>query len=400
MRRAVLAIGLVVVLAGCSSAIAPPGGTATEETSNGTTAEERSIAVEGGSIPVDHTTLFDDVTRMLAVDAAPPDTIYVEPDSEMGIQKEPMNPFFRLVGIERSNDADRTATALGYVSGPQSVYVNEKVLMDEEQVTLTLVHEYVHVVQGRTDAIERLNSAIDDPKSTDGMIVRHAVLEGPAVSAETRIWTQRGYDGSTPAAGMSRSYETTSGAKQWIYARYYFGYEYLQTRNVSMTAIDDLYDSPPRTSEELIHGMAAGSEPLPPLSVAVESAEWDVRSRDRTGELFVRVALDTEVSANDATEAAAGWGTDTRVELSSDEERAYVWALRWDDATNATEFEETFQEYLDERATKNDGVWIDDDAAFSYTRVDDETAVVFLGSESFVRTASVEGTNESVRVTT
>lgn len=398
MRRTALILVVLVVLSGCSSAIAPPGGPGSAERASDTTAESVTIAVENGSVPVDHTSLFENVTGMLAVDADPPETINVEPDSDMGIQRERMDPFFRLVGIDRPASTSRTATALGYVGEARSVHLNEKILSDEAQTRRTLAHEYVHVVQLRTDVPDRLRSTIPDERSTDGRIVRHAVLEGAAVSVETELWERNGATGRSPAAGMGQSYETTSGARKWLYARYHFGYEYLQTRDAS-TTITDVYDAPPRTSEELVHGLPGGSEPMPQLSVAVESEEWTVESRDRAGELFVRVALDTQVSTDAATDAAAGWGTDTRVELSNEDARAYAWALRWDDPANATEFQDTFHAYLDERATSEGDVWVDDGRAFGTSRVGDETIVVLLGTESFVRNATVDGSADSIRVT-
>lgn len=399
MRRAALAIVVLVVLSGCSSAIAPPGEASTPGGAAATN-EPVSIAVRNGSVPIDQNALFEEVSALLATDADPPESIQVEQDSRMGIHREPMDPFFRLVGIDRPASASRTATALGVVGDPRTVHVHEKITADADQTRLTLAHEYVHVLQLRREVPDTLRSTIPDPKSTDATIVRHAVLEGTAVRVETQLWERYGGTGSSPAAGMERSYETSTGAKQWIYARYHFGYEYLQARNVSTTSVDDVYESPPRTSEELLHGMAGGSEPMPPLSVDVESEEWTVEERDRAGELFVRVALDTQVSTDEAADAAAGWGTDTRVALSNDGEQAYVWALRWDDAANATEFQDAFHDYLDERATREGSVWVDEKGSYTTTRVEDETIVVLLGPESFVRNATVDGSVDSVRVTT
>ncbi|MFB6132161.1 MAG: hypothetical protein ABEJ44_01990 [Halanaeroarchaeum sp.] len=397
MRRAALILVVLVVLSGCSSPISAPGGPDSVDPRSEGTQGAVTIAVENGSLPVDHTALYRNVTRMLGVDAEPPTTIFVEPNSEMGIQLEPMDPFFQLVGIDRPASASRTATALGVVGTPQAVHLNEQILSDEAQTRLTLAHEYVHVVQMRTDVPESLRARVPAPRTTDGRLVRNAVLEGAAVSVETRLCKRYGATGTSPAAEMERSYETTSGARQWLYARYHFGYEYVQSR-APFTSIADVYDSPPRTSEELVHGLPRGAEPMPPLSVVVPSDEWSVESRDRAGELFVRVALDTQLSTETAANAAAGWGVDTRVELHDDGKRAYVWALRWDDPANASEFRGAFRTYLEERATSDGDVWIDDGRAFRTVRVENETVVVLLGNESFVRNASVGGSVDFVRV--
>lgn len=397
MRKAHLALVLLVVLAGCSGAIQPPG---PDDEPGGPFAADRSITVTNGTLPIDHYSVYVEVTRILAVEAAPPETIGLEPDSAMEIQREPMPHFFRLVGIERPTGATRTATALGYVRDPSTVYVNEKLTEDETQLGLTLAHEYVHVIQGRTGAFDQVREGVSDPNTTDGKIVRRSVLEGAATTTETVYWKRHVDAGTSPADGMTSAYRTTSGARQWVFAPYHFGTEYVLQWTDSPAEMGTVYEDPPHTSEELLHGLAGGTEPLPPLSVDVQSADWKRNGTDRAGELFVRVALDTELERDRATTAAAGWGTDSRVALVNGDERAYVWALRWDDTANATEFANGLETYLDRRATKDGDVWIDDGAAFDVTRADDETVVLVLGDESFVRTAHVRGTNGSVTVET
>ncbi|AKH97806.1 hypothetical protein [Halanaeroarchaeum sulfurireducens] len=395
MRRVALAIAVLVVLAGSPSGIAPPD-LGSDVARGDSHSSPEPIRVPNGSLPVDPDALYADVTTTLEVDAAPPRAIHLERNDHMEIHREPMPSFFRLVGIERPPSATRTATALGYVEGPSTVHLNEELLDDEAQARSTLVHEYVHVVQLRTDAFERVRAGVSAPNTTDGTIVRRAVLEGAAVTVETQYWERRDGDGPSPATEMTRSYRSTTGARQWIFAPYHYGHAYVQTRTDSPEAVERLYESPPRTSEELLHGLSPGSEPLPPLSVSVDAADWEVQKTDRAGELFVRVALDTELSAERAATAATGWGTDSRVTLSNGDDRAYVWALRWDDPANATEFQAGFEAYLDERATSGDGVWHADGAAYRTTRVDEETVAVLLGNESFVDGVTVEGTNGSV----
>lgn len=397
MRKASLAIVILVVLAGCSGAIQPPG---PSEDPGGPFADERTITVTNGTLPIDHQWVYAEVTRILAVEAEPPKTIELEPDSAMGIQREPMPPFFRLVGIERPSGATRTATALGYVRSPKAVYINERLTEDETQLQLTLAHEYVHVIQGRTGAFAQLREGINNPNTTDGQVVRTSILEGSATTVETVYWERHVDTGTSPADGMTNSYRSTSGARQWVFAPYHFGTNYVQKRVDSPEDMGTVYENPPQTSEELLHGLSGGAEPLPPLSVGVRSADWERNGTDRTGELFVRVALDTELERDRATRAAAGWGTDSRVALVNGDDRAYVWALRWDDRANATEFDRALGAYLDDRATTDGDVWMDGSTAFDSERVDDETVVLVLGDESFVRQVHVRGTNGSVTVET
>ncbi|MFB6125317.1 MAG: hypothetical protein ABEJ59_05100 [Halanaeroarchaeum sp.] len=395
MRTVAAAVAVLVVLAGCSAVpVAAPGGDHTVIDRTVTP----GIQVDNGSLPVDQNAIYGEVTRMLETDAAPPERVDLEPDSAMGIARKSMPRFYRLVGVKRPAGASRAATALGYVSTPDAVHINDKLTEDPAQLRLTLTHEYVHVVQGRTDAFGRLRRSVPGENTTDGEMVRTSVLEGAAVSVETAYWKRHDDSGTSPAAGMSASYAGTSGARQWIYARYHFGYRYVQAHTDSLAGIDRLYDAPPKTSEELIHELPRGAEPMPPLSVSVQTPAWRRNGTDRQGELFTRVALDTELPSEEAASAAAGWGTDARVELTDGERTGYVWALRWDDEANATEFEHALTDYLDDRATERNDTWTDGTVSFRPTRVGPETVVLTLGDEAFVNNVRVDGTDAQVRV--
>lgn len=391
MRMAAVVVVLLLV-AGCAGVpVSPPG--------DASIADGRltpDITVVNGTLPVDPGALYHEVSAMLGTAAAGPETIDVEPNEQMAIVREPMPPFFRLLGVDRPAGTDRAATALGYVAEPSTVHVHQKLLDDPRQLRLTLVHEYVHVVQGRTGAFAALDRSIPGRNTTDGGITRSSVLEGVAVSVETAYWRTHDGEGTSPAEGMATSYAVTEGARQWIFARYHFGYRYVQSRTDSLEEASRLYERPPHTAEELIHRLPGGSEPMPPLTVAVDRPDWHRNGTDRTGELFVRVALDTHLGSTEAADAAAGWGTDARVALTRGDARAYVWALRFDDAANATEFRSAMAGYLDERASIDDGVWTDGDAAFRMRRVGPQTVALALGNESFVRSTTLSGTNGRV----
>lgn len=405
MQRGALGLVLVIVLAGCTAPIAPPAGNGTSQTT-GTpsattqTSSQADIQVENGTLAVDEDRLFQTVVGMLDTDAAPPDTIVFESDRAMAIASDPMPPFARLMGIRRPPGASRTGTALGYVGDPSTVHVHEKLQDDDRQARLTLVHEYSHVVQRRNGVMQTVSSNITASQTTDGTVVTRSTIEGAATAVTTAYWERSIETGTSPAATMESAYEGTSGARQWLYAPYHFGYRYVDERTRTVADIDDVYRNPPRTSEELIHELPPGSEPVPSLAVAIDSKSWERNGTDRTGELFVRVALDTELSSATAERAAAGWGNDVRVAIDHDDGgRAYVWALRWDDARNATAFDGAMTDFLEDRGTRTDGgYWIDDGDAFSTTQVSTETIVVVAGNQSFVRSANVSGSNERVRV--
>ena len=76
----------------------------------------------------------------------------------------------------------------------------------------------------------------------------------------------------------------------------------------------------------------------------------------------------------------------------------YAWVLRWDNETNADEFNSTLRTYLERKGTERNGLWHTEDATFSVTRLTNETVDVLIGPESFVAHSSARGDDEHVTV--
>ena len=74
--------------------------------------------------------------------------------------------------------------------------------------------------------------------------------------------------------------------------------------------------------------------------LAVLGPEWSELRRDVLGELFIRVYLERELGSEEALLAAEGWGGDSILFLTNDEEQRYVLVLRtsWDGRDDADEF--------------------------------------------------------------
>jgi hypothetical protein len=158
----------------------------------------------------------------------------------------------------------------------------------------------------------------------------------------------------------------------------------------------ELWSDPPRTSEELIHGLEPDSEPPTPLRVSTPAGDrWQAVGTDRMGEAFVRYALESDLGPERARNAAAGWGNDTlriyRPVAGGDP--SFVWVLGWDDRANATEFREAFADALDARGNRTDGTWDlgDADASARLLAPTATTAAFVAGNESFVESTDVSG---------
>lgn len=430
MRSPAVVVALLLVLAGCAAGgpIVSPGSLADADSSSRSTASAtasnadatapetdsptatsgnrspRSLAgsydirTEGGDLPVNYSLVYARVAVMLnrtAVD--PPERVRIEPDSRMGIGTSRYPEFYRLLGIRVPEEQDRTLTAAAYVDSAETVTVNRRILNRTGFTERTLAHESVHIVQFRTNAFHRTASGVaEGRRTTDDSLVSRSVTEGVATYIEASYAERYGAERAAPIRRMGERYRNASGAAKLGLAPYYFGGRYADGRVASPAETGTIYREPPKTGEELIHGLPSGSEPVADLTVeGTDGDGWELvpTSRDGFGELFVRVVLGSALNESRAAAGADGWAADERVAFRSaaedDRRTGYAWVLRFDDAANATEFEAVFGEWRDAR---------EGDGAVRTERLDDRTVAVYLGNESFVSSASAGGGDDTVTV--
>ncbi|MFC7177513.1 hypothetical protein [Halosegnis marinus] len=344
--------------------------------------------------------MFDRTARVLDSDAAPPRRIVVLDDDESrdgGLAGASEPPFFRLFGLEAPETDGGEPGVAAYVAEPTTVYVNGRLTADP-RLERVLAHEYVHVVQFRTGAVRSVRDAVD--RTFDGRLASRATIEGAAVFGADTYWDTYLGNGTSPAADSLALYEGTTGAGRLSAAPYRFGYLHAAARVDDPANLSALYRDPPTTSEQLLHPNV--TEGPARLSVRAAEDEWYASvSRQRYGEVFVRVALRAGVNRSAAARAAAGWGSDARIDfVNPARERGYAWVLRFDDAANATEFRAVAEAWLSERAEYDDatGTWVGEDGEYRLARADDRTVVWLAGDDDFVANASVAVTNGEVGV--
>lgn len=396
------------------------------------------IPVRGGSIPADHERTFARTESLLGVNASPPDVLLVRSPEAMSSPSGPngdsgggrsssVRSFLEVMGFGQDSararragrggggssggderdgtegdDADESPiTVAAYAPSAHSVVVNERLTAPRYEAMLerTLAHEYTHTVQFQREAFRRLQRALTlrESYSRDEYLVYLAVVEGAGVYTEAAY--ERRYLGGRGSPSISATqYRNASSAVQFSLSRYHFGYRYLDARLDSPAGLAAVYDDPPRTTEQLLHGPSSGSEP--PKRLAVATALGDERAVGRAntnGELMTRILLATELNASRAASGADGWGNDEVVPVAG-RNRSFVWATRWDSPVEADEFDAALTAYLSARADRSGGVWRDGPLAFRVVRVGEESVALLAGSESFVTEASVSGSNSSVEV--
>lgn len=427
MNRAVsaLALAALLIVAGCSAPVPGPDdagtdadtttqspqttatqtdATDTTETTNTTdqgTENESSeyggpVEVTNGSLPFNASLVFERVTALLEVNVTPPEQVDIKGHSAMETEARGLPEFAQVMGIGDGKSSG-TVAAAGVTRGPNYVALNARILDNTDQTRDVLVHEYVHVIQYRKGSIETAYRNIN-PGTTDGQMTHLAVVEGIPVYVEGEY--DRAYDHGEPTGmdQMVEAYHSAEGVRRYALAPYAFGAIYAEQRAGNASAVHDIYENPPQTTEAIIHGYMPGEEPVRSLEGNISTGDWNWADRDRLGELFVRQVLVTQLDRDRAAVAAEGWGVDRHYTFKNGNQTAYVWALRWDTVQDADEFEAATRDYLDARGEKQDGRWRAENTSFRVVRTSPGTVVLVVGPDDFVTSTEISGTNETVNV--
>lgn len=354
-----------------------------------------SIPVNGdGSLQFDVNRTYVRTMRLLGgPDTEPPEQIYLYRTTPY--QPTVTDPVARtLLDARESTNFSAPRGKDGVVMG----LTGEKSALERR---FTVSHEYVHGAQFQTvsdsPAFEAAFADAYEQRRIGG-----AIIEGGASYAAVEYMLRHSDHSRQEIVDATDEYRNASPAGKYAWAPYHFGQQYVASQVDSPAEHWCVYQNPPETTEELIHGLEPGSEPVRPLTVTVDAQQWTEGSRETRGEMFVRVVLAAELAEQRAATGADGWGNDELVHLESGEQSGFVWAIRWDEASDADEFRETFGAAMDARNTtaNGDGRWTTNGTAIGVERVGPETTVVVAGPESFVTSVEASGGNESVTVTT
>lgn len=423
MRRVLVTVlvALMMVLAGCGAFSGPatetasPSPTATPsdaptptptETATATPtatptptptvdpSEKVTIVETNGELSFDVPQTYLRIVRMhgKTLEEAPSVTIHVEDSYEGDVLAEP-GPFDTVMGMEPI----APDTGVAGLARDTDVWVYTEAVQGSSIREQVLAHEFVHVMQTDDDAQRRTASNLEFVGNAQ--LVYLATIEGAATYAENR-YAEKYLDGNGEPRDWQSIREARTQYGAYLIAPYIFGHRYVAQRVDSVEELDEIYDDPPHTTEQLIHGYDTDVMPRD-LDVDVDTlgTEWYDANRQTKGELYLRIVLEGELDLDRAADAAAGWGNDELVTLQSgDADRGFAWVLRWDNATEADEFESAMRDYLDAHATSGDGIWENGGDTYRLVRVSDETVVLFAGDEAFVENASATGDDGEITV--
>ena len=353
--------------------------------------DEARVEVEGKSLPVDADTVLRRVETLTGTSIEAP-TVEVRTGRlpiPNPVEGETVPEVFGLDGWDPGNGTSgRAIPSVGMVE----IYPQNGT---EAEIEHVLAHEFVHIVQFQSD-IDAESLALQ-ANSTDGQQAYAAMVEGSAVYVSDRYIDRYLNTSRTQFDIMADAYRQAPPGERFFRSRYLFGARYLRATLDSPRNLSGAFRKAPLETETLIHNRSDG--PQPPLDVSfdgqddrgdfIDQSAWN----DTKGELVVRNVLRSELPRSRAAPGAAGWGTDRFFTVSDTGESGFgtVWALRWENASEADEFAMAFRAYADRHSPTSE-------YEYRLARIDSATTVVFAGTPSFVTTATASGTNSAVTV--
>ena len=257
--------------------------------------------------------------------------------------------------------------------------------------TRVYVHEFVHGLQDQHFDLSALSENLEN--NSDGARAFRALREGDArltefVYASAHMSAEE-FEASEPPPPQALI-DAFRAAPRLVQRAYFFPYQEgvqfvfdLYNTN-GFDAIDAAYAALPQSTEQVLHAdkYEAGE---PPIQVVLPDVQqslgegWTLLSEDTLGEFFFQAYLEATLTAEDAAEAAAGWGGDRYALFTDPGERTVVFLVaEWDTEDDATEFANAFATFTQLRT---EGEWENVDGSTETLIVELPEQAIFLGIE-------------------
>jgi len=387
----VLAVCGLLVLAGCVAPAAdhpaasnpgdidqPTTPATTTAAGDTTTDAPEGVVVEGGSVDVDVNRTYERVQRLLGADF-PGTRVVVRNLTQYKSADYGNVPFFRVFGIE--NPALDESEPTGLTTLDASVYVSPAGA-DSSRVEQVVAHEFVHVAQVREEMVPWFGGLSLERVTLDEQLARRSLVEGGAVYVTDAYSEEFLPEAESQSAYVEAGYENGSSGDRVVWSQYHFGAQYVNATVDDPTDLAAVYEDAPETTENVLH--PGKTDDPAPLDVDVSAEEYTrVDSLTvRVGELLTRITLRDVTNKSVAANASEGWANDRVVVFRESGAWDIAWVTRWDTPADADEFAAAARELGTEAGAVSE---------FRVDRLDDETVVVFAGSDDFLGTAAASG---------
>ena len=233
-------------------------------------------------------------------------------------------------------------------------------------------HEYTHALTDQAFDLRKVVGSATD--QSDRTMARSALIEGDATLAMT-LWAQSNLTSAEllQAAGAADPGSQAVLDRMPAILKDPLLFPYTNGLQLALRAfqtgggyggVDNLYRNPPDSTEQVLHGDKLDAREAPvavtfPGDLASRLGDgWKVGLQDTFGELLLGIIL-KDAGAQDATDAAAGWGGD-RVALVEGPkgETAVVLDTAWDTEADATQFQAAVASLADKLKAQGESVTV------------------------------------------
>ena len=256
---------------------------------------------------------------------------------------------------------------------------------------VTYVHEFVHGLQQQHFDIHSTSESLED--NTDRFRAFRGLVEGDATVAQT-LYLIQNLNHEEQAALDQAASEGEPGffesAPHVIQRMVVFPYVegtqfvialFLATNNWDF--INLAFENLPASTEQILHPLKYVDVEVPTVVelsdlTAVLGDGWTLLRQDTLGEFVLLAYLESSLSDEEASLAAAGWGGDSYALLKGPQDQNLLASLiNWDSENDAKEF---FDAFLDFMRARSDVEWtaIGDDAMTQVLNLPDQNIYINL----------------------
>jgi len=246
-----------------------------------------------------------------------------------------------------------------------------------EQQKPVMVHELTHALQDQYFDLNRVLHEERKLHNDDRMLARQAIFEGDGMAVMLNFILQpakRNFASLPDLVFVMRSqfgamdsqFEVFKSApvylKETLLFPYGYGAAFLQkvwAAKPSWEAVNKVYSDLPVSTEQIIHpekyiGTRDNPKPVEYEDPAVRLGKgWKMSYKNVLGEFTIDLLLRLNLSEEQASRAAAGWGGDQALLLENEAGKDIVFAATtWDTADDADEFYQAMSDWLQRKYPK------------------------------------------------
>lgn len=220
------------------------------------------------------------------------------------------------------------------------------------------VHEYVHALQDQHFDLDAYMEVAGETENSDMALARTALVEGDATHVMNQYAIVEANKnplgsllelavGGSQMGGMTLPPDTPTILGSELLFPYLEGEQFVQRllEQGGQALLDRAYQQPPESTEQIIHPelYLAGEKPMVVTLPEIAPADdWTPITSGVLGEFYLEQHLLTQLSPDEARDAAAGWGGDAFQIYQKGSDLALVVHFMWDSPDEQKEFQSTY----------------------------------------------------------